>query len=87
MPTARKNGRVKQSTLDPRIEAAGQALGAVHSIVMGLAVDAGKYFYLSDLTNATNLSHADVGFAVRDLMRHGLIKASGADKLFTLRTK
>ena len=64
---------------------AGKMFGAVHSIVMALANDSGEYFLVSDLQLMTRLPPNDVAFAMRDLLREGLIIATPVPRLYKIK--
>lgn len=62
----------------------GTMFGEIHSLVMAMAVNSGKYFLVSDLQSMTNLPPCDVAFAVRDLYLSKFIVSAGVPGLFVV---
>ena len=78
----RRKQASKHSRKQSSVQKAGTVFGEIHSLVMAMAINSGKYFLVSDLQNMTNLPSCDVAFAMRDLFLSNFIVSAGVPGLF-----
>ena len=81
----RRREGFKHTRRQSLVAKAGMVFGEIHSLVMAMAINSGKYFLVSDLQSMTRLPPCDVAFAVRDLFLSEFIVSADVPGLFMVR--